>query len=244
MASDPKEPRKEAPKRRIRFGRIMFALVLLGLVAGGVYFASWLNSRRYFLIVDKTEARVAMGRMLPVGHRPYVPADPALRRAYEPIPLPGGMKLPRGTTTFTDRVELDQALYRLLKDATEFTLAADNKRTPELTERYLTQIKGLAGITVQQQLEISKLERDVQYVRARGLLENAKKDLERAAQLFRRSARGGGGRYADGDVQGRMIDAAVRALEAPGAPTRGTANDRPQVRRPVVTSTVTTSTRS
>lgn len=221
----------------------MFTLVALALVAGGVYFASWLNSRRYFLIVAKTEARVAAGRMLPVGNRPYVPKDPALRKAYEPIPLPGGMKLPRGTTTFTDRVELDQALYRLLRDATEFTLAADNKRTPELTERYLTQIKALAGITVQQQLKIAKLERDVQYVRARGLLEKAKKDLERSAQLFRRSARGGGGRYVDGDLHARTIDAALRALEGPQDRSRGD-NGRSRPTPRVSTSTVATSTRS
>src|SRR5687768_16370393 len=185
------EPKPEKPKRRVRVGRILFSVVFLALLGGGLYFASWLNSRRYFLTIDNTEARIGKGRMLPVGNAPFVPIDAALRPAYQPIPLPGGMKVPRGTMTFGDRIELDQTLFRLLHDATEFTLASDNERTPELTLRYLEQIKSLTGITVQQQLEIAKLERDAQYVRARALQETSTKNLAEARKLFLESSRGG-----------------------------------------------------
>jgi hypothetical protein len=236
MASEEKEPTK--PKRRVRVGRILVSLLVLGLVGGGLYFASWLNSRRYFLIVDNTEARVAKGRMLPVGHAPFVPIDPAMRPAYTPIPLPGGMKVPRGTTTFSDRVELDQSLYRLLHDATEFTLSTDNERTPGLTLRYLEQIKSLTGVTVQQQLEIAKLERDAQYVRARGLLETSARQLEEAKKLFLASSRGGGGRFQDAEDKARIIDGALRALALPPplpVPAERTPVPPPQVRTSTIT---------
>jgi hypothetical protein len=226
------------PKQRVRVGRILFSLVLLGVIGGGLYFMSWLNSRRYFLIIDNTEVKIAKGRMLPVGHAPFVPIDPAMRPAYEPIPLPGGMKVPRGTTTFGDRVELDQALFRLLHDATEYTLATDNDRTPSLTLRYLNQIKSLTGITVQQQLEIAKLERDAQYVRARALLETSGRNLEEARKLFLESSRGGGGRFHDAEERARVIEGALRALSAQPAllPPERTPIPPPPVRTSTVTS--------
>lgn len=232
----------EKPKRTVRVGRIVFALVTLGLLGGGLYFASWLNSRRYFLVIDNTEVRVGKGRMLPIGHAPFVPVDPALRAAYAPIPLPGGMKVPRGTTTFSDRVELDQTLYNLLHDATEFTLATDNERTPELTLKYLTQIQSLTGITVQQQLEIARLERDAQYVRARDLLDSSTRNLEEAKKLFLESARGGGGRFHDADDQARIVEAALQTLSARAPAAEKLPQASAPVSRadqPVRTSTVT-----
>ncbi len=64
------------------------------------------------------------------------------------------------------------------------------------------------------------MERDAQYVRARGLQENSTKNLEIAKKLFVESARGGGGRFHDGELRARVVDAALRALsaEAPPAP--------------------------
>ncbi len=200
-----------------RWTRFFVVLVLLGAVAGGGYFASWLNAKRFFLIVDRTEVRVAKGRMLPVGEEPFIPRDPGLRRAYERFPLPGGMGVPRGKTQFSDRVELDQALYRLLKDATEFTIASGTARAPELTARYLKQIKALPGVSVEQQVELMRLGRDAQYVEAVGHLRQGLKRLKTAQKLFEGSSQGGGGRHNDGDTRARAVARALDILSAVGS---------------------------
>jgi hypothetical protein len=82
------------------------------------------------------------------------------------------------------------------------------------------------------------LERDAQYVRARGLLETSRKNLEEAKKLFLESARGGGGRFHDGDQKARIIDGALRAIAAP-APVQEAV---PAERNPVLAPPVRTST--
>ena len=207
-----------AKPRRIRWRRILGTLLFLALAGAGVYGASWFNARRYFLVVDATEVKIRKGRMLPVGHEAFVPADPALRKAYQPFPLPGGMKLPRGESVFDDRVELDQAIFRILEDALEFSLAADNARTPELTAKYLQQIRALPGLNAQQQVRIAKLARDAIYVEARGFSDEAERLLDKAEQGFAESAKGhGGGQHKDGAVRAGRIRAALRVLRE-GAP--------------------------
>jgi hypothetical protein len=207
--ADERDP--PARKPRIRIGRILTALTVLALLGAGLYGASWLNARRYFLIVSATEVRVAKGRMLPVGHASFVPLDPAIRRAYETIPLPGGMKVPRGTTTFTDRVELDQAIYRLLEDAAELALTAHPDRAAELVPRYLAQMRSLPGVTVDQQASIARLERDARYVSASAMLNGATQRLTDAEAMFRESANGS--RFVDGAAKADAIRAALEVLQ-------------------------------
>lgn len=201
------------PKKRIRLGRIFGTLVFLGLVGAGLYGASWFNSQRFFLIVGATEVRIRKGKMLPYGHDKFVPKDPSLRKAYDSFPLPGGMKMPRGETTYMDRVQLDQAVYRMLQDAAEYTLTLDNDRTPELATKYLEQMRALPGLNHDQQMAIAKLSRDSSYVEARALLARTEKDLARAAELFRLSAKGGGGRYADGEARAQAVERSVALLK-------------------------------
>lgn len=226
------------PQRGVRWRRIFGTLLALALVGGGVYVASWLNARRYFLIVEATEVRVARGRMLPVGHQPFVPVEPELRRAYESFPLPGGIKLPRGESTFDDRVELDQALFRVLKDAIAFSLMEENRRTTELVARYLKQVKAIPGTSVAQQLELASLERDAAYHDAREHLNDGVAALREAARLFHESARGQGGREKDGELRARAVEAVLEHL---ASPTFGSV-PAPVAETPVRTATTATAT--
>lgn len=210
MAAEEGTPDK--PRKKLKIGRIFATLLVLALIGAGAYGASWLNARRYFLIVDATEVRVGKGRMLPVGHEPFQPADPALRKAYQPFPLPGGMKLPRGETVFDDRVQLDQSLYRMLRDAAEYSMAADNARTAELTTQYIEQLEALPGLTAQQQAKLKELERDATYVEARGYLQRGRENLKKAAQLFRESAKGASGRHRDGEARAAAVELALVRL--------------------------------
>ena len=215
---------EEVPRRKIRFGRVLVALLVLGLVAGGVYAASWLNARRYFLVVKATEVEIHKGRKLPVGHEPFVPFESSLRDAYRPVPLPGGFELPRGETVFDDRVQLDQALYRILVDAAEFALAQNNARTSELVEQYLEQLKALPGTNVQQQQELQQLERAAGIVEARGYMAKARALLEQAERLFRQAAAGAGATAGEGQAEAGLVARARAVLE--GAPDPASIQER------------------
>jgi hypothetical protein len=226
MAKD-KEP---APKTRsFRWGRMFVTLIVLVVGGAGLYVASWLNSRRYFLVVGPAEARVAKGRMLPIGHEPFVPNETELRRAYEPFTLPSGINVPRGETTFTDRIELDQALFRLLKDCIGFTLSRDDRTTPALVEKYLRQLRAIPGTSVSQQIELGALERDAAFVTARHRLDEGVAALKDAARMFRESAQGPGGAARDGETRAKQIEAALQRLETKDAArqeSRGTMTAR------------------
>ncbi len=200
------------PRSRLRLGRIFAALIVLAALAGGAYLAAWLNARRFYVVVEETRVRIGQGRMFPFGWEPLVPNDPALRRAYESFSLPGGMKLPRGETVYTERVELDQALYRLLEDAAQFTLTADNRRTPGLVRRYLEQLRALPGLTAVQQRAIVELERDADFVGARALAAEATAQLAEAAALYRSAARGSSGRHPDAEARAAHLEQSLRVL--------------------------------
>jgi hypothetical protein len=234
----------KSAKRGVRWGRILFTFLFLGAAGAGLYVASWFNARRYFMIVGATEVSVAKGRMLPVGHEPFVPGEVELRRAYEPFPLPSGISLPRGETMFSDRVELDQALFRVLKDSIAYSLSEDNRRTAELVGRYLKQIKAIPGTSVSQQLELVTLERDASYQDARQHLTEGVTALKEAARLFRESARGQGARSHDGEWRARAIEAAIDKLGAAVTSPSDAARDgaSPDVRTRTATSAVTSTT--
>ncbi|MBK8014776.1 MAG: hypothetical protein IPK13_25935 [Deltaproteobacteria bacterium] len=174
------------PRRSFRIGRFFVLLLIITLTAAGLYGASWINSRRFFLIVETGDVSVAQGRMFPVGHEPFVPSDPTLSPAYASFPLPAGMMLPRGVTTFSDRVELDQALYRILRDSAEYVLShdADLQSSAELSNRYLQQIAALPGTNMVQQAELAKLRLDAEFMLARGRVRDAQRLLEDASQMF------------------------------------------------------------
>lgn len=211
----------ETPRRRVRFGRILVLLGILALAAGGLYVAAWVNAGRYYLVVEEDRVGVYRGRMLPVGREPFVPSDPALRQAYEGFPLPETAHLPRGESIYTERTELDQALFRLLRDAAEQTLGEGEGRAPELGVRYLEQMKALPGVNVAQQTEVARLERDARYVQAEVWAARAEADLLQAAAAFRASARGEG-RFRDGEARAARLEEALARLkgaeEAVGAP--------------------------
>ncbi len=212
-ASEGSKPKKKG----LRFKTVLVILLLLGLAGAGAYGASWLNARRYFLIIDKTEARIAKGRFFPTGHHRYRTKDATLKKAYQRIPLPGGMKLERGEKSFIERVELDQAVFTLLKTATEFSISLNNKRTAELTSKYVEQMKALQGINAHQQMEVAKLERDLRYLRAKHALTKAREMLKEAAKTFHDLSNRPDGRYADGDLRARAIERALEELDRLGS---------------------------
>jgi len=179
------------PKKKVRWGRILGFILFLGIAGAVAYGLSWLNARTYYLVVDATEVRVGKGKMLPMGYDPFVPPDPALRRAYQPFELPGGMRIERGQRKLDDRVELDQALFQVLQDAAQFSLSKEDARTPELVSLYIERMRALPGVNSEQRARIDEVAKRALFIEAKGLFEQGLGALKQAKEKFSASAEGG-----------------------------------------------------
>jgi hypothetical protein len=173
-------------KKRLRW--LLYFAIVVAVLAAVAYGASWLNARRYYLVVGPGEVEVGKGRMFPVGYEPFRPDDPSTRKAYRGFELPGGIKVARGTTIFTDRVELDQALFRLLSDAARYAMSKDTARSPDLVQSYIEQLEVLPGVSIEQQVQLQKLKRQAEFARGRALVREAVARLEKAGEAFEASA--------------------------------------------------------
>ena len=235
-------------KGRIRWGRIFGTLLFFVLAGAAAYGASWLNARRYYLIVDATEVRVGKGRMLPVGHEPFVPKDPALRGAYRSFPLPGGVSLDRGERVVDDRVELDQALQRLLMQAAQHSLQKDDARTPELLGIYLERLRALPGLNSEQRATVDDLERAAMFVEAKGHQTDGVKALRQALEQFKKVAASTSGmKTAEAKERVRRLEGAFEILDkgVPTSPSKAEKGSKtPVLGQDVVVRTTTTATTS
>ena len=151
-------------------------VVILG-GAGLWILASELNTRRFHLNIEAERCVVTRGVYLPMGHRPFRPADTALESAYAPFELPGSLALARGSRLFRDRVRLDQALFELYRALAAHGVESspgDASRGPRdlnLTERALSRIDALPGLSLGQREMVRELERTLHYYQAFGELE-------------------------------------------------------------------------
>jgi hypothetical protein len=214
---------KAVSPKKVRWGRIFGSLLFFILLAAGLYGASWLNARRYYLVVDATEVRVGRGRMLPMGFEAFVPTEPSQRRAYRTFPLPGGVELARGETSYFDRVELDQRLFEILVRALETSLAADNARTAELAAGYLEQLRALPGINAEQRERVEGLGQRALLVEARGHAARGQAELEKAVQQFEAAAKGGAEARGDAEARAAHLREVLRRLRGEGSATPGAA---------------------
>ncbi len=217
---------------RIQFRRVGVVLVVLVVLFLAGYLASLYNRSKYFLVVDATHVRVEQGRMLPFGSELYIPDDPQLLKAYRAVPLPSGWQVPAGVSSYGDLTQLEQALFRILMDAAEFTLNSGDAATAEQTTRYLNQIDALAHLSAQQTEAAARLRRTARYVEARGHFNAAVELLKKAQILFEGSATtASGDRYTDGKQRAESIRQALVLLVGvmpaaiPSDPEEGTVEE-------------------
>src|SRR4051794_17105583 len=94
------------------FRNLLIALVVLALAAAVLVLLSELNFRTYTLEREGQALVVRKGKLLPVGSEPFRPGDPALADAYAPLQLEAGFGAGMAGQKFTEREQLDRALFQ------------------------------------------------------------------------------------------------------------------------------------
>jgi hypothetical protein len=158
--------------------RLLVVVIVLGLVGAVGFLLSQLNART-FTIEDQNGSLVVMkGRELPLGSDPYHPQDAALQDAYSPLPL-DGMPLDPALLQqrFTDRDELDRALFEVLQKLALPRVATDDPVALERGFFYMQRAEKLGGITPDQRAQLQKLKADVAFYQARVKLDEARKRI-------------------------------------------------------------------
>lgn len=168
--------------------RLTVTALLLGMAGAALFFWSQLNSRTYTLEVKEGKLWVLKGRMAPTGNEPWNPSDPALVDAYAPLELDGTPPMGMVGQRFTDRDELDRALFSILEGLAKPRVLSDDSRMLERGVYLLRRADRLTGITDEQKHSLKAMKADVAFYTARTKLEDAQRQIEEALVQLRLAA--------------------------------------------------------
>jgi hypothetical protein len=176
------------PTIRARAGRALtrfFVFVLLVAMAGGIGFLlSILNAHTYSLKVLDGKLTVYKGKMFPIGADPFRPSDSRLADAYAPIPLEGRAAGSLEGQRFTDRDDLDRALFTFLKDLADPKVDSDDPKKVDDGIALLSRMEKLSGITDDQRAALGRMKAEVAFDQAKLQLDEARRLIANAlAQL-------------------------------------------------------------
>lgn len=164
--------------------RLIVVLVVLALGGATVFLLSELNARTYSVQVVDGSLVVMKGKLLPIGADPYRPGDPSLREVYAPIPLDGTSPGSLLEQKFTERDELDRALFDVVGRLAKARVASDDPRVLEQGLAYLRRAGKLSGLTEEQRQSLRDMHSEVAYYLARTKLDDARSQVvEAIAQL-------------------------------------------------------------
>src|SRR5438876_2470713 len=96
------------------FKRLLITLALLGLAGVSVFLLSQQNARTFTLEVHDGKLVVFKGRMMPMGTEQWRP-PPELAEAYAPLDLKTTTPFDVLNKKFSDRDELDRALFSVIE---------------------------------------------------------------------------------------------------------------------------------
>jgi len=224
-------------------------LVIIGLAGATAYFVSTLNSRTYTLQVVNGQLVVFKGRMLPWGAEPWQPSDPRLADMYAPLELEGNTPVGVTTQKYTDRDELDRALFGVIELLARPRVASDSPKDLEKGLYFVKRAERLPGLTEDQKDSVKKLQAEVSFYIARTRLEDAQNQVEEALNQLRIAAKSESHNARAANQMLMALEAPAKALsdavrvavhslsEPPGAPP-----DAPLVPAPTPTGTAPTGT--
>jgi hypothetical protein len=192
------------------FTRLLVFTLILGLGGVVVFLLSQLNARTFTLALMDGQLAVMKGRNAPMGSVPYRPGDPRLADAYAPVPVEGQDVTALAQRSFTERDELDRALFPLLESLARPRIASDEPARVDQGLYYLRRAEKLSGITEEQRLTLQKLMTDVAYYQARQKLEDARRLVSDALSQLKMAA----------ESQSRHARSANQMLSAVTPPAR------------------------
>lgn len=167
-------------RARRTFVRLVTFLLILGLGGAVMFLLAQINARTFTLEVDNGQLVVMKGRSLPAGAVAYRPSDPKLADAYAPIPLEGQDASALVPQRFSEREELDRALFPLLSALAKPRITSDDPKQVEQGVYYLRRAQKLSGLTEEQRLQVQQMTSDVAYYQARQKLDDARKQIAEA----------------------------------------------------------------
>lgn len=170
--------------------RVIIALVLLGLLGAVAFLVSQLNARTYSLSVVDGKLTVMKGRMFPVGSEPFRPTDARLAEAYAPISLEGQSAKSLMGQRFSDRDQLDRALFDFLRTEAKPLIASDDASKVDEGLSLLARMGKLDGASQDQRASLTRMKAEVAYAQAKLRLVEARELLGQALSQLQVAADG------------------------------------------------------
>lgn len=186
----------------------VLSLVIVGLAGMTGYALSTINSRTYTLQVVNGQLVVFKGRMLPWGAEPWQPADPRLADMYAPLDLEGNTPVGVTAQKYTDRDELDRALFGVMELLARPRVASDSPKDLQKGLYFVKRAERLPGLTEDQKDSVKRLQAEVSFYIARTRLEDAQTQVEEALNQLRIAAK-------SESHNARAANQMLLALEAP-----------------------------
>jgi hypothetical protein len=162
------------------FTRLLVTVLILGLGGAVAFLLSQLNARTFTLAQENGQLVVMKGRMLPTGAAPYRPGDARLADAYAPLPVEGRDVSALVEQRFTERDELDRALFPVLEGLARPRVQSDDPAVLEKGLYFLRRAELLSGLTEEQRRTLETMKADVAFFQARQKLEQARRDVTEA----------------------------------------------------------------
>ncbi|WP_235217132.1 IF-2 protein [Archangium violaceum] len=162
------------------FTRLLVTLIILGLGGAVAFLLSQLNARTFTLAQENGQLVVMKGRLLPTGAAPYRPGDARLADAYAPLSTEGRDVSALLEQRFTERDELDRALFPVLEGLARPRVQSDDPAVLEKGLYFLRRAELLSGLTEEQRRTLETMKADVAFFQARQKLEQARRDVTEA----------------------------------------------------------------
>lgn len=165
------------------FKRLLITAVVLALAGVTVFLLSQENARTFTLEVRDGKLVVLKGRLMPVGADPWRP-PPELVDAYAPLDLRGTQPFGVLNVRYTERDELDRALFSVIEGLAKPRVNSDDPKELDEGMYLIRRADRLGGITEEQKISLKSMKTDVAFYSARMKLEDAQRQIEEAvAQL-------------------------------------------------------------
>jgi len=217
------------------FTRLLVFLLVLGLGGAVAFLLSQLNARTFSVAQENGQLVVMKGRMLPVGALPYRPGDARQADAYAPLAVEGQDVSRLLTQKFTERDELDRALFPLLERLAGPKVLSDDPALLDKGLYYLRRAELLSGLTDEQRRSLAAMKADVAFFQAKQKLEEARRgvseamnQLKLAAESRNRNTQLANQFLSTVGPAAQALEQALRAAEARlGGPGAGTPSGAP-----------------